>query len=206
MKTILASLVLLPAAALAQFPDYDQGPNTGTEGDLVQIPAGQLLTSQYVGDRVVFDRPTAVNAFTVYAVTNPGPLRVEINLDNGSLTPADGVRSFGNFVTMPTDLGPVPGSALGLRAFALDVRTDSLRVAAGSYWVLLRSGDQRAFSLATVRNSRDDLSYGGNRVPGEWNLASRPGDLMMQIGSVPEPASMAVLGLGLAAWKRRKGG
>lgn len=171
MNTILCSLVLFPAAALAQSPDHDQGPNTRTEGEPVQIPPGGLLNDKYIADLVVFDRPTAVNAFTVYVVPNPGP---------------------------------VPGSALGLRAFVLDVTPGSPQVAAAHYWVLLRSGDDRAYSLATVRGSRDDRSYKGHRVSGVRTLGQCSGDAMMHIGSVPEPASLVVLGLSPTVWRRRR--
>ena len=135
MKPVLVVVLsaLLPAAALGQVGYlFDQGPTKGPEGAAISVPAGGLISPNYVADLVTFTAGVFPKKLTVYSQTQPGNLNFEVRRYDGSQTPREIVGQ-GAFLVPMTDLGPVPGSATGLRAWEKEFASVDGTIPAGTY-------------------------------------------------------------------------
>ena len=205
-RLIIAALVLgVGASANAQVLNLWWEPSTQNAnlGDVVTVsvyanssgPSSLALSDAYLA--ITWDNSILSNV-TPATVTEPAPWVTSYwapgNPINSSVTDGDAQRELlgnlpPNFPVAPVGVMHDPTNRLKVTSFQFQVV--ALGTASIKLWDSVSTGTTNFFK--------------GNFQIGEWNLAYDNGNYSeATVNAVPEPASLAALGLGIAALRRRR--
>ncbi len=197
---------------------YSQAPHDPVgNGFFSDGQAGQFW-GQRMADDMTFGAPTVVNGVRWWGAsefyyfpdyTNFHTFRIQFYGDNGGTpgAPIGGPIDTATAGTNPTIVG---GGAFGQNLYQQNVKFPAMTLPAGRVWMSIGSlnnspsGDGWVWlSSANLFNNTFAADIGG--VDGVYQTFSGYGDLAFEIQTIPEPATMLLLGLGgIAALRRRR--
>ncbi|HUU95848.1 MAG TPA: PEP-CTERM sorting domain-containing protein [Phycisphaerae bacterium] len=192
MKRILGVTVMMCAVAGAASADilFDQGPGTGSDGGCWSNYTGsQNFADQYTpaGNEVL----QGIDIWTCISAPG-GDMHIKILDDNGAGDP-------GNYLYQwdQSETSIVPDA--GLYKYSFDFGDIALN-AGVTYWIGV-SGNGYELGQESVVAPGDGYMAQFSGPNFDWHTGV--GDQMFVLRGIPEPASLALLGLGMALLRRR---
>lgn len=199
MKLFLFAPVLaLSAVGMAQTFEIDRSPTRFTEVAPIE-EIGRTIDRSTVLERFKVEKEMVFGEAFFYGVFESRSINIQIYKG----------ANFSNATQMWSaspeliDLGEIPGSEYGTRKYGIRTfGSTSPLLSPGSYYLAVGFFSARDDNSFARLSAVDDNVLQTSNFSGENRVTDRYGDLAVTFGTVPEPTSMAVLGLGLLAKRR----
>lgn len=202
-KFLVASIIMSVAVASPAAILVNQDPSTGPYGGSWANTTG----SQILADSFMFGTSAQITGYDYYSNFNPpGGNSWELNLwsDSGSNSPGSALVT----LTLSHSSYTLWGTQSGTNIYQAVFDFAPISVAANTkYWINLSANGFEGALTSTNPSSNGDgtLSFRSN-PSSAWSTISSIGDVTYRLRGepVPEPASLAILGLGALALLRKR--